>query len=64
MTRKSSSCFSSLERLDFVADDAGLVNDRLGLFAVVPEIVRGHQRVDFAEPFLQCGHVKETSAGA
>jgi hypothetical protein len=31
---------------------------------VAPEIVRGHQRVDFGEPVLQCGDVKETSAGA
>ena len=54
----------SLERLEFVADDAGLVNEALGFLAVVPEIFVRHQRVQLARPFLQCGDVKETSAGA
>ena len=52
------------ERLDFGAERIGLFHEALRLFAVVPEIVGGHQRVDFGEPVLQCGHVKETSAGA
>ena len=53
-----------LKRFKFVADDAGLVNDCLGPVTIVPEIVRGHQRVDLGKPVLQCGDVKETSAGA
>ena len=52
------------QRLDFIAEGIGLVNQRLRLFAVVPEIVGGHQGVDFAQTFLRGGHVKETSADA
>ena len=54
----------SLERLEFVADDAGLVNEALGFLAVVPEIFVRHQRIQLGETFLQCGDVKETSASA
>ena len=56
--------FGLEQRLDFVAEGVGLVNQLLRLFAVVPEIVGGHQRVEFAQAFLRGGHVKETSAGA
>ena len=52
------------QRLDLVAEGIGLVNQLLRLFAVVPEIVGGHQRIEFAQAFLRGGHVKETSAGA
>ena len=52
------------ERLDFVAEGIGLVNQALRLFAVVPEIVGGHERVEFAQALLRGRHVKETSADA
>jgi hypothetical protein len=53
-----------LERLEFITDDAGLVNEALGFLAVAPEIFVRHQRVQLGEAFLQSGDVKETSAGA
>ena len=56
--------FGFEQRLDLVAEGIGLVNEFLGLLAVVPEIVRRHQGVEFAQPFLRAGHVKETSADA
>jgi hypothetical protein len=55
--------FRLKQRLNFVAERIGLVNQRLRLFAVVPEIIGGHQGVEFAQAFLRGGHVKETSAG-
>jgi len=36
----------------------------LRLLAIIPEIFRGHQAVDFRQPFLHAGDVKETSANA
>ena len=36
----------------------------LRLFAVVPEFLRRHQGVEFAEAFLRAWDVKETSANA
>ena len=50
------------ERLGLVAEGVGLVDELLGLLAVVPEVLRRHQGVDFAQAFLRAGHVKETSA--
>ena len=50
------------ERLGLVAEGIGLVDELLGLLAVVPELLRRHQGVDFAQAFLRAGHVKETSA--
>ena len=52
------------QRLDFIAEGIRLVDQRLRLFAVVPEIVGGHERVEFAQALLRVGDVKETSAGA
>jgi hypothetical protein len=56
--------FGLEQRLDFVAEGIGLVNQPLRLFAVVPEIVGGHERIEFTQAFLCGGHVKETSADA
>ena len=50
------------QRLDFAAKGIGLVDELLGLLAVVPETFRRHQVVEFAETFLRARHVKETSA--
>ena len=51
------------QRLDLVAEGVGLVDELLGLLAVVPEVLGRHQGVDLAQAFLRAGHVKETSAG-
>ena len=47
---------------DLVAKGIGLVDELLGLFAAVPETLRRHQGVEFAQAFLRAGQVKETSA--
>ena len=41
------------ERFGLVAEGIGLVNELLGLLAVVPEVLRRHQGVDFAQAFLR-----------
>jgi hypothetical protein len=51
------------ERLDFAAVGIGLLNELLGLLAVVPETLSRHQGIDLPEALLRAGHVKETSAG-
>jgi hypothetical protein len=56
--------FSSKERLNLVAKGVGVVNDGLGLFAIIPEIFDSHQRIQFADAFLGLFDVKETSANA
>ena len=54
--------FRLKQRFDLVPQGIGLVNDLLGLLAVVPELLSRHQGIDFAQAFLRAGHVKETSA--
>jgi hypothetical protein len=50
------------QRINTAPERVRFVNEFLGLLAVVPEIVGGHQRVEFAEALLRAGYVKETSA--
>ena len=50
------------ERVDFLAERPGLVDQFLRLLAVVPERFPGHLGVEFAEALLHLGDVKETSA--
>ncbi len=54
--------FGLEHRLGFFAQGIGLVDEALGLFAIVPEILLGHQSIQFRQPFLRARHVKETSA--
>ena len=56
--------FGLEQGINLVAKGIRLINELLRLFAVVPEIVRRHQRIQFAETFLCAGEVKETSADA
>ena len=50
------------QRLHALAKIGRLVNEPLGLLAVVPESFGGHQGVQFAQPLFYAGDVKETSA--
>jgi hypothetical protein len=54
--------FGFEQRLGLAAERIGLVYDFLRLLAIIPEIVRRHQGVDFAQAFLRSRYVKETSA--
>jgi hypothetical protein len=56
--------FGGPQGVKLAADAVGLVNQALGRLAIAPKVVPGHFRLDFAEAFLQRGHVKETSATA
>ena len=47
------------QRLDLVAEGVGLVDELLGLLAIVPELLRRHQGVDFAQAFLRAGTSKK-----
>jgi hypothetical protein len=51
------------EGFDASAEGIGLLDQLLGLIAILPEAFEGHLGFDFAEAFLYLGDVKETSAG-
>src|SRR5215212_3684914 len=50
------------ERIDFLSQRGGFVDEFLGLVAVVPKGLRSHQRFEFGQSALSAGNVKETSA--
>jgi hypothetical protein len=52
------------QRLDFIAERIGFVDDLLRLLATVPEGFPRHQSGQFRYPFLRARDVKETSADA
>jgi len=54
--------FGGDDWIDFLSQAASLVDQLLGQLAIIPEVVLRHQIVEFRQPFLQGGDVKETSA--
>ena len=52
------------QRFDLVPKGIGFLNELLGLFAIIPEIVRRHQSVELAQALLRARYIKETSADA